>query len=264
MKVDITVNPAHEITEKDLRTTETGHLYSDDAAAAIAVRDFDTCNMFVQRHQWAAKWIDADTLVQSPQSLSPWGQGIGTRASVPNFLLSNTLDSIVPKIVGGMFYEDPPFLLRPRPGTSDETIRGKTRDLSYQLADMNFAETTEDCIYDMGLLGTMIGKWGWHEETRSTGSSNERRSPKSSPPQSVSRRLFTPKIRMQSNLKWSSVSIVVPISRKRNWEGPCRIRPANPTTRRRRNGLSSGTISIGKTSKPCGSYPITTYLPNKF
>ena len=155
----------HEITQKDLRTTDTGYLYSDEAAVAICVRDMDACDSYISLNNWAARWTDADTLVQSPQNMSPWGQGIGTRACVPNFLLSNTLDVLVPKIVGGMFYEDPPFLLRPRPGTTDDTIRAKTAIFSYQLEDMNFPETMEDAVYDMGLRGTVVFKWGWHEET---------------------------------------------------------------------------------------------------
>jgi hypothetical protein len=156
----------HEITRKDLRFTETGYQYTDAAAVEIAMRDMDMWFAYVNSSNWAARWTDADVLVQSPQSMSPWGQGIGTKACVPNFLLSNTLDAIIPKIVGGMTYEDPMFLLRPRPGTTDDVIRAKTAIFSYQLEDMNFVETLEAAIYDCGLRGTVFLKWGWHEETR--------------------------------------------------------------------------------------------------
>ena len=54
-----------------------------------------------------------------------------------------------------MTYEDPPFLLRPRPGTSDDVIRAKTAIFSYQLEDMNFTESLEMGVYDMGLRGTV-------------------------------------------------------------------------------------------------------------
>jgi hypothetical protein len=160
------INPAHEIVQSDLRTTETGHLYSDEAALAIAVRDMDTCDAFIMQNQWAARWIDSDTLVQSPISMSPWGQGIGTRASVPNFLLSNTIDAICPKIVGGLTYEDPYFELKPRPGTPEAMIRAKTALFSYQLDDMDFPVTLDLGIYSNALLGTVIFKWNWVEETR--------------------------------------------------------------------------------------------------
>jgi hypothetical protein len=156
----------HEIVRKDVKFTETGYQYTDAAAVEITMRDMDTWFAYINATNWAARWTDADTLVQSPQSMSPWGQGVGTKACVPNFLLSNTLDAVVPKIVSGMTYEDPPFLLRPRPGTSDDVIRAKTAIFSYQLEDMNFAETIEASIYDCGLRGTVFLKWGWHEETR--------------------------------------------------------------------------------------------------
>jgi hypothetical protein len=160
------VDQNHEIVQADVTLTPTGYKYSDAAAVTIAMRDMDTWFAFIQASNWAARWTDADTLVQSPQSMSPWGQGIGMKACVPNFLLSNALDVVVPKIVGGLTYEDPPFLLRPRPGTTDEVIRAKTAIFSYQLEDMNFVETVEMGVYDCGLRGTVIFKWGWHEETR--------------------------------------------------------------------------------------------------
>ena len=156
----------HEIKREDLRQTETGYLYTDEAAVAITMRDMDTWFAFINSTNWAARWTDADTLVQSPNTISPWGQGTGIKASVPNFLLSNTLDVVVPKIIGGLTYEDPMFLLRPRPGTTDDVIRQKTAIFSYQLEDMNFVETLEAGVYDDALRGTVFFKWGWHEESR--------------------------------------------------------------------------------------------------
>ena len=167
MSAAVVTSPNHEILQEDLRKQETGrYLYSDEAAVAIAMRDLDTCDGFIMQNNYAARWTDSDALMQSPQSISPWTQGVGPRASVPNFLLSNTADAVVPKIVAGMTYEDPPFLLRPRPGTSDDTIRAKTAIFSYQLEDMNFAEFIEYSIYDEWLMGTVIAKWGWHEEKK--------------------------------------------------------------------------------------------------
>ena len=154
----------HEITRKDVRMTETGYIYTDEAAVEICMRDMDTWFAYINQTDWPARWTEADELVQSPHNPSCVGQGSGV--SVPNFLLSNTLDVIVPKIVGGLTYEDPPFLFRPRPGTSPQTIREKTAIASYQLDDMNFIETVEGSVYDLGLRGTVFLKWGWHEEER--------------------------------------------------------------------------------------------------
>lgn len=159
-------NQNHEIVQGDLRLQESGkYLYTDDAAIAICMRDSDMCDAFVMQNNIAARWTDADTLVQSPQSMTPWTQGTGPRASVPNFMVSNAIDAIVPKMTQGLLYEDPPFLLRPRPGTSDDEIRAKTAIFSYQLEDMNIADFVDESFYDDALLGTVIAKWGWHEVT---------------------------------------------------------------------------------------------------
>ena len=136
------------------------------AAAAIAVRDWDACSAWLTAQQWAVRWQETDTLVQSPGNVSPWVSGAGPRCSVPNFLLSNALDVVVPKIVGGLTYEDPPFLLRPRPGTTQDTVDAKTAVFSYQLQDMDWKPTLEQSVYDMAAMGTVILKWGWMEETR--------------------------------------------------------------------------------------------------
>jgi hypothetical protein len=160
------IQPAATITQADYRETKSGYLFTDEAALAIALRDLDTCDAYVTQQDLATRWTDSDILYQSPQASSPWGQGLGLRATVPNFLLSNTLDAICPKIVGGLFYEDPPFLLRPFPGTTQDLIDAKTAIFAYQLEDMNFPETIEAGVFDCGLRGTVIFKWGWVEETR--------------------------------------------------------------------------------------------------
>ena len=159
------ISPNHEIVREDLRKQESGkYLYSDEAAVAIAMRDNDSCDAYLMQTNYAQRWTDSDTLVQSPQSLSAYPQGT-TQCNVPNFMLSNAIDAVVPKIVGGLTYEATPFLLRARPGTSGDTIRAKTAIFSYQLEDMNFVQTLEDGIYDMALLGTKFYKWGWHQHS---------------------------------------------------------------------------------------------------
>lgn len=160
------VDQDHEIVRKDITLTESGYEYSDEAAVTIAMRDMDTWFGYINQTDFSARWTESDTLVQSPQNVSVYAQGEGG-VSVPNFLLSNALDVIVPKIVGGMTYEDPMFLLRPRPGTTNDVIRAKTAIFSYQLDDMGFVEfVLEPSIYDCGLRGTVFLKWGWTEETR--------------------------------------------------------------------------------------------------
>ena len=66
----------------------------------------------------------------------------------------------------GLFYEDPPFILRPRPGTKPEVTRAKTALFSAQLWDMKFEEEIERGLDQMALLGTCIFKWGYLEHKK--------------------------------------------------------------------------------------------------
>src|SRR5208282_1066082 len=98
-----------------------------------------------------------DTLLQSPQNSNML---IGsTNTNIPCFTLSNHLSAIIPKMLGALFYEDPPFLLRPRQTTTQDMVRAKTAVFAYQLEDMQFPTQCELLLEQMSLLGTCIAKW---------------------------------------------------------------------------------------------------------
>ena len=127
-----------EIKGEDAKKTETGYLYPDAQALQLTLDDLDRCDAYMNVNVWAANWILADTLLQSPQNNN---QLVGqTRTNIPVFTLSNHMSAIVPKIMEALFYEDPPFLLRPRPGTTQDVVSAKTAVFTAQLDDMDFEE----------------------------------------------------------------------------------------------------------------------------
>lgn len=152
------------IRAEDAQETPTGgYLYPDDQALELVVADLGRCDAFMDINIWAANWILADTLLQSPQNTN---QLMGaTRSNIPVFTLSNHLSAIVPKAMGALFYENPPFLLRPRPSTTQDLIRAKTALFAYQLDDMEFEEQIELGFTQMAHLGTGIWKYGYTEKT---------------------------------------------------------------------------------------------------
>src|SRR5258708_5949315 len=159
----IQVDPVAEITSDEMhKDSDTGaYIYSDEAALKLVLDDASLADNYANINQWASLWTQSDIILQSPQGASAF-DGV-FMASVPKFTLSNHLSSIVPKIMEGLFYEDPPFLLRPRPGTKQEIVRAKTALFSAQLWDMKFEEEIERGLEQMGLLGTCIFKWGYLE-----------------------------------------------------------------------------------------------------
>ena len=164
---DLYVDPAGEITE-DLVTLDSetdSYQFEARAAVKLVVDDAERADNFLNVLQWASGWTLSDIIYQSPQATSAFDGGNVAQANVPKFTLSNHVSAIVPKVVGGLFYDDPPFLLRPRPGTSQEVVRTKTALFAYQLDEMKFEEEVERTVMQMALMGTGIMKWGYSEYT---------------------------------------------------------------------------------------------------
>jgi hypothetical protein len=158
--------PAAEITmENTYIDSETGTvMFNDTAAIKLVLDNAEMADNFVNINQWASGWTMSDLLYQSPMSADAVGSTTDVATSaVPKFMVSNHISSIVPKIMGGIFYEDPCFLLRPSPGTTPEVIQAKTAMFTFQLKAMRFEEEVERGLEQMALLGTAIWKWGYTE-----------------------------------------------------------------------------------------------------
>jgi hypothetical protein len=155
--------PANEITtENTYIDSETGTiLFNDVAAIKLVLTDTETADNFVNINQWASGWTMSDLLYQSP--ISSNSDGNAANSAVPKFMVSNHISSIIPKIMQGIFYEDPCFLLRPSPGTDQELVTAKTALFTFQLKAMRFEEEVERGLEQMALLGTAIWKWGYVE-----------------------------------------------------------------------------------------------------
>ena len=151
--------PADAITKQNMRMdaeTDT-YQFADDAMLKLIIDDTNSYDAWMNLQQWASNWLQSDMLLQSPNSAFDGIAGL----TVPKFTLSNHLSAIVPKIMGGLFYEDPPFLLRPRPKVSQDIVKAKTAVFAYQMEQMGLEEECELGIEQMALLGTCIFKWGW-------------------------------------------------------------------------------------------------------
>lgn len=162
----LNTEPAAEITtENTYLDSDTNTIQFENAAAIKLVLDnTELADNFININQWASGWTMSDLLYQSPISTSSFdgGQDVANSA-VPKFMVSNHISSIVPKVMGGIFYEDPCFLLRPAPDVSQNVIDAKTAMFTFQLKAMRFEEEVERGLEQMALLGTAIWKWGYTE-----------------------------------------------------------------------------------------------------
>lgn len=158
--------PAAEITTENTFVDKNTDTVQFEARAAIklVLDNAEMADDFLNINQWASGWTMADLLYQSPMSTSNFDQGTDVaNSAVPKFMVSNHISAIIPKIMNGIFYEDPCFLLRPSPSTDHKLIEAKTAIFTFQLKAMRFEEEVERGLEQMALLGTGVWKWGYTE-----------------------------------------------------------------------------------------------------
>lgn len=152
---DVTSGP---IKPEDIKSPSD---YAQDAALRLVVQDAANADAFLSEKMWPLRWKEIDILYQSPRPISSWEGTNVAEANVTSFTIAKHVNSIVPQLVQGIFYENPPFVLRPRPGTDESVVRAKSAVFSSQLDEMKFEEQIEDGWFYTVLFGTAIYKWGW-------------------------------------------------------------------------------------------------------
>jgi hypothetical protein len=140
--------------------------YTDDAAVQLTIQDYERGRTYIDQKQWALHWRECDVLYQSPRTYSTFEGSTVTRANIPKFTVATHVNSLVPGMKSGIFYESPPFLIRPRPGASQNTARAKTALYGTLLQNCNFEVNAELALESMTNFGTVICKAGWQTETR--------------------------------------------------------------------------------------------------
>ncbi|HET6220188.1 MAG TPA: hypothetical protein VFE27_24380 [Acidobacteriaceae bacterium] len=173
------VNGAANIEESDVELQEPGldPRYTDDGAVQLVIQDMQRAKTYLDQKQWNLHWREADVLYQSPRTNQSFEGSTVARANISRFTVAKHVNSLVPAMKSGIFYETPPFLLRPRPATSQTTARAKTTLYGALLDDCDFESESELALEDMTNFGSVIVKAGWTTETKT----KKVRSPKQAP-----------------------------------------------------------------------------------
>ena len=159
---------ASQITEADVspQGTELDPKYTDDGAVQLVIQDARKARTFLDNKQWNLYWRESDVLYQSPRTNQAFEGSVVARANISIFTVAKLVNSLVPSMKSGIFYETPPFLIRPRPATSQRTAYAKTVLYGTLLDSADFESTSEQALESMATFGTVIVKGGWFEETR--------------------------------------------------------------------------------------------------
>lgn len=137
-----------------------GELKTDDANLSLVVGAASKAEQYIANSQWSLLWRDSDLLFQSPRPFEVYEGSYILSPNVQRFTVAKVVNSVVPQLYKGLFYTDPPMLLRPRPGTSQKVVDAKTALFSYLLDECKFKTETKWGLEQMGHLGTGIWKWG--------------------------------------------------------------------------------------------------------
>lgn len=155
-------NPNRQLTGEDF--TKDGKLKSLDAALALVVGSAMKAEQFITNKQWNLLWRDADLLYQSPRPMSTYENTYVLEPNVQRFTVAKVCNAVVPQLYKGLFYDDPPMILRPRPGTTQDVTDAKTALFSYLLDFCKFKRETKWGLEQMAHLGTAVFKWGINYE----------------------------------------------------------------------------------------------------
>jgi hypothetical protein len=142
-----------------------GELKTVSAALSLVTTSAQAARDSMSKNQWNLLWRDADLLFQSPRPMTVYENTYVLEPNVQRFTVAKIVNAVIPQLYKGLFYDDPPMLLRPRTAVSQEIIDAKTSLFSYILDDCRFKIQTKWGLETMAHLGTGIWKWGidWKE-----------------------------------------------------------------------------------------------------
>lgn len=140
--------------------TSDGVLKTLENDLALVVQSAKKGEAYIANKQWSLMWRDADLLYQSPRPMSVYENTYVLEPNVQRFTVAKVCNAIVPQLVKGLFYTDPPMILRPRPNVSQDIVNAKTALFSYLLEACNFKRDTKWGLEQMAHQGTGIWKWG--------------------------------------------------------------------------------------------------------
>lgn len=135
--------------------------WAEDPALTLVVKDAQSAETAKAAKQWIAGWNSASIVYQSTTVPKYWEGTQVERANIPFYTVAKAVNSLAPQIINGLFYDDPPFIFQPRPGTKQVTVEAISDIIEFQLEEINFKEECRRGVINACLFGTNIWKWGW-------------------------------------------------------------------------------------------------------
>lgn len=162
----ITPDPVNPQGKIDVQEFHSPADIENSAALQLVVQDAVNTEAWLQNNYWSLRWREADALYQSPPGVVMWEGTTMPRSNVNRFVVAEVVNSIHPQIMNGLFYETPPFILRPRPNQDENTTRAIKELLAIELDEMEFRQEVDWGLFSALNFGTGIWKWGFKSYTK--------------------------------------------------------------------------------------------------
>ena len=159
-------NAYQDITPEEAREFLNTGTWGDPVALALAVQDADRAEREENRRQWVMQWQASRDLYSSVFVPNYWPGTQIEASSVNFFTVATAVNGINPQLLAGLFYENPPFMIQERAGTTAQCARAVSALLGYQLEDINFREELRLGLMNCLLFGTAMFQEGWEKYTR--------------------------------------------------------------------------------------------------
>lgn len=151
-------NPDKTLTRESFDVQ--GNLQSSEDELALVVGSANEFDAWIEKEKWKLQWTDADILFQSPRPYSTWEGTYTLEPNLRRFTVAKLCNSIVPQAWKGMFYEDPPMVLRPTAGTSEEIVQAKLAVMGYFFNEMEVKKECRWALEQWGHQGMGVLKFG--------------------------------------------------------------------------------------------------------
>jgi len=160
-------SPYEPITrEQATARMDAGVWTTDDPALRLVCQDAQRAEEHEATKNFVLGWASAQQLYTSPFAPRFWPGTQSEAASIPFFTVATAVRGIVPQVMSGLFYENPPFMAQERPGTTAQAARAQAALLGYQLEDINFREELALGVDNCLLFGTVLFQYGWEKFTK--------------------------------------------------------------------------------------------------
>ena len=160
------ISPYEPITPQQASSRMDEGVWQDDPALRLVCQDAQRAEQHENTKAFVMSWNAATVLYESPYTPRYWPGTQSEAASIPFFTVMTSVNGFVSQVMPGLFYENPPFMIEERPGTTAQAARAQSALLGYQLEDINFRNEILLGVRNCALYGTAIFQYGWEKFTK--------------------------------------------------------------------------------------------------